>query len=147
MEWWKCLVYGPELDLALIGLQNAGKTSFARVLARGDDADAPRPTVGYEVNKFRRKKLRMRCVDMGGARRFRPLWERHCEDAHVIVWVVDSADVDGAVEAKDALRETLGSTGLAGIPLLVLGNKSDLTGARGIPELVDALGLNDIVGR
>ena len=99
------------------------------------------------MNKFRRKKLRMRCVDMGGARRFRPLWERHCEDAHVIVWVVDSADVDGAVEAKDALRETLGSTGLAGIPLLVLGNKSDLTGARGIPELVDALGLKDIVGR
>ena len=39
VEWWKCLVYGPELDLALIGLQNAGKTSFARVLARGDDAD------------------------------------------------------------------------------------------------------------
>ena len=147
VEWWKCLVYGPELDLALIGLQNAGKTSFARVLARGDDADAPRPTVGYEVNKFRRKKLRMRCVDMGGARRFRPLWERHCEDAHVIVWVVDSADVDGAVEAKDALRETLGSTGLAGIPLLVLGNKSDLAGAREIPELVDALGLKDIVGR
>ena len=147
VEWWKCLVHGPELDLALIGLQNAGKTSFARVLARGDDADAPRPTVGYEVNKFRRKKLRMRCVDMGGARRFRPLWERHCEDAHVIVWVVDSADVDGAVEAKDALRETLGSTGLAGIPLLVLGNKSDLAGARGIPELVDALGLKGIVGR
>ena len=37
----RCL-FGPELDLALIGLQNAGKTSFARVLAcgAGDDGDA-----------------------------------------------------------------------------------------------------------
>ena len=148
-EWWRCLVFGPELDLALIGLQNAGKTSFARVLARGagDDGDAPRPTVGFETSVVRRRRLRLRCVDMGGSARFRALWERHCEDAHVIVWVIDSADAAGAVEARDALRETLASEGLAGIPLLVLGNKSDLPGARGIPQLVDALGLRDIAGR
>ena len=29
---------------------------------------------------------------------------------------------------------------------MVLGNKSDLPGARGIPQLVDALGLRDIAG-
>ena len=61
-EWWRCLVFGPELDLALIGLQNAGKTSFARVLAcgAGDDGDAPRPTVGFETSVVRRRRLRLR---------------------------------------------------------------------------------------
>ena len=58
-----------------------------------------------------------------------------------------SASTLSAVEARDALRETLTSEGLAGIPLLVLGNKSDLPGALGIPQLVDALGLRDIAGR
>ena len=141
-------VPGPELDLALIGLQNAGKTSFARVLAcgAGDDGDAPRPTVGFETSVVRRRRLRLRCVDMGGSARFRALWERHCEDAHVIVWVIDSADAAGAVEARDALRETLTSEGLAGSRSWCWATRATCRGA-GIPQLVDALGLRDIAGR
>ena len=101
--WWRCLVFGPELDLALIGLQNAGKTSFARVLARGagDDGDAPRPTVGFETSAVRRRRLRLRCVDMGGAARFGPLGA--ASRTRTSSWVIDSADAAGAVEARDAL--------------------------------------------
>ena len=87
------------------------------------------------------EKLTRNSAQAPGEEKFRKIRLTNEKIAAVIT------NVDGAVEAKDALRETLGSTGLAGIPLLVLGNKSDLTGARGIPELVDALGLKDIVGR
>ena len=74
VEWWKCLVYGPELDLALIGLQNAGKTSFARVLARGDERrvvcrDAPRHDApcAPSLSNFRLQGTESHAFDIGFA--------------------------------------------------------------------------------
>jgi len=53
--------------------------------------------------------------------------------------VVDSADTDRIHESKEELFELLERPVLAGIPLLVLGNKNDLHEAIPVKKLIDEM--------
>jgi ADP-ribosylation factor-like protein 8 len=63
------------------------------------------------------------------------------------VYVVDSADGDAMDVARHELVELISKPALAGIPLLVLGNKNDIEGASNVEELITKLQLKDIQGR
>lgn len=67
------------------------------------------------------------------------MWERYCRGVNAIVFVVDSADEEKIDSARQELRNLLERPLLAGIPVLVLGNKNDLKGALGVEELIDKL--------
>jgi ADP-ribosylation factor-like protein 8 len=54
-------------------------------------------------------------------------------------YVVDSADHERFPESKEELFELLERPTLAGIPLLVLGNKNDLPEAITVEKLIDEL--------
>jgi ADP-ribosylation factor-like protein 8 len=58
-----------------------------------------------------------------------------------VVYVVDAADHDNLENARAELHELLSKPSLAGIPLLVLGNKNDLPGALSTTDLIDRLDL------
>lgn len=73
--------------------------------------------------------------------RFRSMWERYCRGVQAIVYVVDSADLDSVDTAKKELHELLGKPSLAGIPLLVLGNKNDLPEALSTDQLINRMEL------
>jgi len=60
---------------------------------------------------------------------------------------VDSADTDALPVAKDELHLLLEKPVLEGIPLLVLGNKSDLEEKLSVDELIEALDLKSISHR
>lgn len=62
-------------------------------------------------------------------------------------FIVDSADKDALPVARDELHLLLEKSVLDGIPLLVLGNKSDLPDKLSVDELIDALNLKDIAHR
>jgi GTPase SAR1 family protein len=85
--------------------------------------------------------------DLGGQPRFRSMWERYCRGVNAIVYVVDSADLDNVPVAKNELLELVQKPALAGIPLLVLGNKNDLSGALTADELIERLQLREVTGR
>ncbi len=75
------------------------------------------------------------------------MWERYSRGVDVIVWVVDSADVDGLdIAREDMVGLLLNKTSLRGIPCLIVGNKSDLDGSLDINALKDMLvdGLDDL---
>ena len=74
--------------------------------------------------------------DLGGQPRFRSMWERYCRGVQAIVYVVDIA--------RSELHELLSKPTLRGIPLLVLGNKSDLPNALGVSELIERLDLKSL---
>jgi len=63
------------------------------------------------------------------------------------VFIVDSADTGALPVAKDELHMLLAKPVLEGIPLLVLGNKSDLEEKLSVDELIDALDLKSISHR
>ncbi|EDN98508.1 hypothetical protein SS1G_13367 [Sclerotinia sclerotiorum 1980 UF-70] len=115
------------MDITMIGLQNAGKTSLLRVLAR-----------------VQKGHVTLKCWDLGGQPRFRSMWERYCRGVNAIVFIVDSADPDALPIAKDELHLLLEKPVLQGIPLLVLGNKSDLENKLSVDELIERLDLKSV---
>jgi hypothetical protein len=67
--------------------------------------------------------------------------------AHRLRFIVDSADKDALPVAREELKLLLEKPALEGIPLLVLGNKSDLPNKLSVDELIDALNLKAVSHR
>ncbi|EKD20581.1 ADP-ribosylation factor-like protein 8B [Drepanopeziza brunnea f. sp. 'multigermtubi' MB_m1] len=146
-DWLLRLFWATEMDITMIGLQNAGKTSLLRVLAGGEFTLDSIPTVGFNMKRVQKGHVTLKCWDLGGQPRFRSMWERYCRGVNAIVFIVDSADTDALPVAKDELHLLLEKPVLEGIPLLVLGNKSDLRDHLSTDELIDALDLKAISHR
>jgi len=147
LDFLRGLFFKKEMELSLIGLQNAGKTSLVNVIATGAFHEDMLPTVGFNMRKVTRGSVTIKLWDLGGQPRFRSMWERYCRGVQAIVFVVDSADLDNMEAAKKELQDLLSRPPLAGIPLLVLGNKSDLAEALTVGEVTDRLGLKDLRDR
>lgn len=62
-------------------------------------------------------------------------------------FVVDSTDRDALPVAKEELHMLLNKHSLEGIPLLILGNKSDLPDKLSVDELIEQLDLKVVVHR
>ena len=62
-------------------------------------------------------------------------------------YIVDSADKEALPIAKEELHDLLKKPALEGIPLLVLGNKSDLPEKLSVDELIEALELKSVSHR
>ncbi|RMZ77184.1 hypothetical protein DV738_g4478, partial [Chaetothyriales sp. CBS 135597] len=75
------------------------------------------------------------------------MWERYCRDVNAIVFVVDAADHQALPVAEEELHALLSKPALAGIPLLVLANKSDLPDRLTVDEVIEGLKLRKIVNR
>ncbi|MBE3049833.1 hypothetical protein IMZ48_46515 [Candidatus Bathyarchaeota archaeon] len=102
------------------------------------------PTVGFNMKRVQRGHVTLKCWDIGGQPRFRTMWERYCRGVNAIVFIVDMADPAVLSHAKDELHSLMEERTLRGIPLLVLGNKSDLPQRLTVDELIDELSLGDI---
>ncbi|KAF2747072.1 ADP-ribosylation factor family protein [Sporormia fimetaria CBS 119925] len=146
-DWLLRLFWATEMDITMIGLQNAGKTSLLRVLAGGEFTVDSIPTVGFNMKRVQKGHVTLKCWDLGGQPRFRSMWERYCRGVNAMVFIVDSADKDALPVAREELKLLLEKPALEGIPLLVLGNKSDLPDKLSVDELIDALNLKSISHR
>ncbi|CAF9907222.1 MAG: hypothetical protein HETSPECPRED_007074 [Heterodermia speciosa] len=122
-DWLLRLFWATEMDITMIGLQNAGKTSLLRVLAGGEFTIDSIPTVGFNMKRVQRGHVTLKC------------------------YIVDAADRTCLDVVKDELHALLDKPVLEGIPLLVLGNKSDLPEKLSVDELIDALDLKKVSHR
>ncbi|GAA5879697.1 hypothetical protein JCM5296_001910 [Sporobolomyces johnsonii] len=147
LNWLRSLFWSTTLDCALIGLQNAGKTSLVNVLAHGQFSPSMIPTIGFNLRKVQKGNVTLKLWDIGGQPRFRSMWERYCRGVSAIVWVLDSADPSTFPAARAELHALLEKGVLVGIPLLVLANKNDVEGCAKVEEVIDALDLASIANR
>ncbi|KAK2753516.1 hypothetical protein FQN54_007906 [Arachnomyces sp. PD_36] len=143
-DWLLRKFWATEMDVTMIGLQNAGKSSLLRVLAGGEFTVDTIPTIGFNTKKVQKGHVSLNCWDIGGQPRFRLMWERYCQGVNAIIYIVDAADRAALPVATDELHELLSRPSLAGIPLLVLGNKSDLPDKLSVDDLIDAMDLKSI---
>ncbi|KAL6575416.1 ADP-ribosylation factor-like protein 8c [Orobanche minor] len=127
------------MELSLVGLQNAGKTSLVNVVATGGHSEDMIPTVGFNMRKITKGNVTIKLWDLGGQRRFRSMWERYCRGVSAIVYVVDAADRDCIPISRSELHDLLMKPSLEGSPLLVLGNKIDKSEALSKQALLDQL--------
>jgi len=147
VNWLRSLFWKQQLELSIVGLQNAGKTTFVNVLATSEFDEDTIPTIGFNFRQLKKGGVDLRLWDLGGQPKFRESWEKYCRNVDCIVFVVDSADFGNLEVARAQLHKLLSWPSLQGIPLLVLGNKNDLEGALNEEELISALSLQSVVGR
>ena len=134
-----------EIELVVVGLENAGKTTLLTLLASGEQPSLDTlPTIGLNVVTFQKGGLTMKCWDLGGQVRYRPEWGRYAKGCNVIVFVVDSADSARFPECKQELHRLLEDPTLSKVPLLIISNKIDLTPHANENEIISALNLDYI---
>ncbi|KAF9675797.1 hypothetical protein SADUNF_Sadunf09G0070400 [Salix dunnii] len=147
LNWLRSLFFKQEMELSLIGLQNAGKTSLVNVIATGGYSEDMIPTVGFNMRKVTKGNVTIKLWDLGGQPRFRSMWERYCRAVSAIVYVVDAADNDNLSVSRSELHDLLSKPSLSGIPLLVLGNKIDKPVSLSKEDFMEQMGLKSITDR
>lgn len=139
LNWFIRLFWNEEMEITLVGLQMSGKTTFVNVISCGQFREDMIPTVGFNMRNVTRGGVTLRVWDIGGQPRFRTMWERYCRGVDAIVFMVDAADHNNFELAKDELFALLDKPTMAGIPVLVLGNKCDLPAAADEKQLADKM--------
>eukprot|EP01002_Notosolenus_urceolatus_P008800 NODE_3330_length_943_cov_12.856823_g2774_i0.p1 GENE.NODE_3330_length_943_cov_12.856823_g2774_i0~~NODE_3330_length_943_cov_12.856823_g2774_i0.p1 ORF type:complete len:214 (+),score=49.87 NODE_3330_length_943_cov_12.856823_g2774_i0:215-856(+) len=149
--WLQSKFWQQDLEMTIVGLQHAGKTTLLNVLASENfSKDDPRyldtiPTQGLNTRKVTKGNVNIKLWDIGGQQRFRQMWWRYCRGVDVIVFVVDAHDEENIPTAKDELHELLSHNLVQpNIPVLVLGNKNDLPNALTAEQLIASLDLNSL---
>lgn len=146
-QWFAGLFFSKSAEIAVVGLQASGKTSFVNVITSGQWSEDVVPTVAFNFRKIRKGNVTLKLWDVAGQPKFRSMWERYCNGVDAIVFVVDSVDPEKFNTARFELHQLLSQTSLSGVPLLVLGNKNDLEAHASIQDLIKALQLDKISDR
>ncbi|KAK7048289.1 Adp-ribosylation factor-like 8b [Favolaschia claudopus] len=146
-SWLTSLLFSKTAEIAIVGLQASGKTSFVNVIGSGQWSEDVVPTVGYIFKTVRKGNVNLKIWDVAGQPKFRTMWERYCHGADAIVFVLDSADPEKFNTARFELHQLLSQSALSGVPLLVLGNKNDLEGHVPVKDLIRDLQLDKIADR
>eukprot|EP01129_Flabellula_baltica_P004764 TRINITY_DN1685_c0_g1_i1.p1 TRINITY_DN1685_c0_g1~~TRINITY_DN1685_c0_g1_i1.p1 ORF type:complete len:185 (+),score=38.24 TRINITY_DN1685_c0_g1_i1:99-653(+) len=135
-----------EMRILLLGLDNAGKTTFVKYI-NGQDVHHVSPTLGFQISSFLYQEKKLNIWDIGGQRSIRAYWKNYFEETDGIIWVVDSADPVRLEDCRIELSKVLGEEKLAGASLLILANKQDIPGALSVGEIYEALDLGSITTR
>ena len=135
-----------EKRVILVGLDAAGKTTVLYKLKLGETM-VTIPTVGFNVETVKYKKLEFTMWDIGGQDKIRPLWRHYYDGSHAIIFVVDSNDTHRMDVAATELHKLLAAEELRDACLLVLANKQDLPNSMSAAEVVEKLQLTKLRGR
>merc|ERR1712005_54951 len=125
------LVGKKDCRILMVGLDAAGKTTILYKLKLGEIVTTI-PTIGFNVEAVTYKNITFTVWDVGGQDKIRPLWRHYYEDAHGVIFVVDSNDPGRFEEARAELTSMLQEAELRDAVLLVYANKQDLPNARSV---------------
>ncbi|ODA82567.1 hypothetical protein RJ55_01074 [Drechmeria coniospora] len=131
-----------EYSVILLGLDNAGKTTFHEQVKALFNPSGPEaklktvPTVGQNVSTISLPDMYLKLWDVGGQHSLRNLWQSYYASCHAIVFIIDSTDIgDGTLEHDNSsgrldecclvLEDVLQHSETEGVPLLILANKQD----------------------
>ena len=112
----------------LFGIDEVGKSSLVRRLKTGEFNDnyfTPTSKFNIEYLPVDEKGL-LAVWDMPGQRNFRPKWLIGIQESNIIIYMIDIANQRRFEESRSEFWNVLNKDELNGIPLLILGNKSDL---------------------
>mmetsp|Transcript_34179 Transcript_34179/g.43127 ORF Transcript_34179/g.43127 Transcript_34179/m.43127 type:complete len:181 (+) Transcript_34179:174-716(+) len=135
-----------EKRILMLGLDAAGKTTILYKLNLGDTIHTI-PTIGFNVEKIRYKKLEFNVWDIGGQDKLRGLWRHYFENTDALIYVVDANDRDRLDLARDTLHWLLSEDQMKGASLLVYANKQDLPESLSSADLSQKLGLQHVKDR
>eukprot|EP01083_Nonionella_stella_P082940 229139_1 len=136
-----------EVRILILGLDNAGKTTVLYKLQAPESIKIHEPTIGFNVETLTHKNIKFQVWDLGGQTNIRPYWRCYYPNTNVIIFVVDSADVDRMDLAKKELHSMLQEEELKNTHILVFANKQDMPGSLSDTEVSQRLALPTIKNR
>jgi len=114
-----------KINIAMCGLDNAGKTSILNFLKKGEYVETI-ATMGVNHEDFKLGKLNLSIMDLGGQEVFRNFWPVYIERADILVYVIDSSDIERLPLAKETFFNAINNYCNPDIPILILATKQDL---------------------
>ena len=118
---------GIFVKVFLFGIDDVGKTSFVRRIKTGEFIDNYfTPTRKFNIEYVQKQHGYLAIWDMPGQRAFREKWLKGIQDTNIIIYMIDVANQLRFEESKRELWNFLNKHDSSGIPLIILGNKSDL---------------------
>lgn len=135
---------GKPITIAILGLDNAGKTTTARALER-ETVDGVTPTIGYSKSEIDHGKEKIHLIDLGGGKNFRDAWRHYYDDAYGFVYVIDSSEPERMVENREVLKKLLQEEKVKGKPILILANKQDKEDALEKNKILEDLRIQRLV--
>lgn len=119
-----------EYSVLILGLDNAGKTTLLENIKqqfgnKGLSPDKITPTVGQNVGHVKINNVLLKLWDLGGQESLRTLWDSYYNEAHAVIFVVDSTDKARLEECRNTLDKIITNEFIEGTPVLMLANKQD----------------------
>jgi len=140
--YYRYLVRKDEYYVLIIGLDNAGKTTYLEAakthFTKNYKALNPNKitsTVGLNIGVINTEGCSLNFWDLGGQEELQSLWDKYYAESHAIIFLVDAFDRDRIAESKKVFDKMIESELLKGVPLLVLANKQDLPECMGVREV------------
>lgn len=147
---WKYIFSKTEFHVLILGIDKAGKTTLLEKLKavysnlEGLPPDRIVPTVGLNIGRVEVSNTKLVFWDLGGQLGLRSIWEKYYEEAHAVIYVIDSACPSRFEDSKSALEKVLRHEDLQGAPLLIIANKQDLSEAVSAEEIARYLDLKKL---
>ena len=139
-------LYNKKANILFLGLDNAGKSALLHVL-KTDKIIQTRPTIHPHSEELKIGNTILNTYDLGGHVTARLIWKDYFPNVNAILFLIDSVDVNRFDEAKRELENILNSPELIGIPIAILGNKIDMSGAVSSEELKEALNYDELIAK
>lgn len=131
--------------LVFCGLDRAGKTTIIKTLQEGEVVQTMR-TIGFTIDQIKIKDEILEIIDLGGQIEFRPGWSLHLNSAGILVWVIDSSDIERFTEVIQEFKKSIKYIPKNAL-IVVLANKQDLENAVDEEEIEKLLDLSNITNK
>ena len=134
-----------RIPIAIVGLENAGKTSFTIRLKTGKFRSSVIPTRGIDIETWEDEDGAgyFNLFDLGGHTHFREMfWKTYVQLSNGIIFIIDSSDKGRLKESAKWFWNCIDWNKTA--PLLILANKIDLVPHADIPEIMDIFQLSNL---
>uniref|UniRef100_UPI00358FFCA0 ADP-ribosylation factor-related protein 1-like n=1 Tax=Myxine glutinosa TaxID=7769 RepID=UPI00358FFCA0 len=145
--FWKYVFQKDEYCVLILGLDNAGKTTFLEQTKmkfcktfKSTNLSKVTTTVGLNIGTIDVSGVRLMFWDLGGQEELQSLWDKYYAECHGLIYVVDSVDEERLPESRQAFDKMVSSETLEGVPLLLLVNKQDVEGCLSVPEIKTSFG-------
>ncbi|XP_013190042.1 ADP-ribosylation factor-related protein 1 [Amyelois transitella] len=137
--FYKYLVQKDEYCVLILGLDNAGKTTYLEATKtkftkkyKAMNPNRITTTVGLNIGKIDVEGVLLNFWDLGGQQELQSLWDKYYAECHAVIYIVDSSDRERISESKETFDRMIASEHLSGVPLLVLANKQDIPDCMGV---------------
>lgn len=138
--------FDKRVNIAMCGLDNAGKTSILNYLKNGEPSESL-ATMGVNFEKLKLGKLDLSIMDLGGQQVFRQFWPGYIERADILIFVLDSSDIQRLSLAKEIFHQAVKDYCTPNIPILILATKQDLNNVCSLAYIIQNFHLTTMFER